>query len=200
MFRSVSFKKELYLAVMSSNQVLSAKTERQLAMRLSELKEFFTNKHLERILPKSSNLLTDDIDYISYKFTYIFALMGIEQKEMMLSAVFSHPIKHIRERHLFLQRSGLYDKPNKKGLTKIENPRLYNIMDNSVKEYLRLCGRDLFSVSNYETFCEYLKLENYESELLGLRIGKHMQDQILESMQIQRSEDYMLRKEEFQKY
>ena len=122
MFRSVSFKKELYLAVMSSNQVLSAKTERQLAMRLSELKEFFTNKHLERILLKSSNLLTDDIDYISYKFTYIFALMGIEQKEMMLSAVFSHPIKHIRERHLFLLRSGLYDKPNKKGLTKIENP------------------------------------------------------------------------------
>ena len=200
MCRSLSLKKEVYLAIISKNKLLSSIAERQLANRLEELKGFFNKDHLERILLKSASLLTDDLDSISYKFTYIFALMGIEQKEMMLSAVFSYPINHIRERHLFLLRTAFYDKPNKKGLTKIENPRLYNIMDSNLKVYLRLCAKDLFTERNYETFCEYLKLENFDDELLGLRIGKKMQDQVIESIKIQKREDYMFKKEEFKRY
>ena len=200
MLRSVSFKKEVYLSVISQNKLLLNTTERQLVNRLGELKDFFNKQHLERILLNSSQILTDDIDSIRYKFTYIFALMGIEQKEMMLSSVFSYSISFIRERHLFLLRAAFFDKPNKKGLTKIENPRLYNIIDSNLKDYLRICTKDTFTVSNYETFCEYLKLQNFDDELLGLRIGKQMQDQIIESIKIQKDDDFKQRKEEFQKY
>lgn len=200
MLRSVSFKKEVYLSVISQNKLLLNTTERQLVNRLGELKDFFNKQHLERILLNSSQILTDDIDSIRYKFTYIFALMGIEQKEMMLSSVFSYSISFIRERHLFLLRAAFFDKPNKKGLTKIENPRLYNIIDRNLKDYLRICTKDTFTVSNYETFCEYLKLQNFDDELLGLRIGKQMQDQIIESIKIQKDDDFKQRKEEFQKY
>ena len=200
MLRSISFKKEVYLSVISQNKLLLNTTERQLVNRLGELKDFFNKQHLERILLNSSQILTDDIDSIRYKFTYIFALMGIEQKEMMLSSVFSYSISFIRERHLFLLRAAFFDKPNKKGLTKIENPRLYNIIDSNLKDYLRICTKDTFTVSNYETFCEYLKLQNFDDELLGLRIGKQMQDQIIESIKIQKDDDFKQRKEEFQKY
>jgi hypothetical protein len=200
MLRSVSFKKEVYLSVISQNKLLLNTTEPQLVKRLDELKGFFNKQHLERILLKSSQILTEDIDSIRYKFTYLFALMGIEQKEMMLSSVFSYSINFIRERHLFLLRTAFFDKPNKKGLTKIENPRLYNIIDSNLNDYLRICTKDMFTVSNYETFCEYLKQQNFDDELLGLRIGKQMQDQIIESIKIQKNDDFKLRKEEFQKY
>ena len=199
LFRNLSFKKEVYIAVISRNPMLSVLTEKQIKSRLTELKNFFTNKHLERILLNSSNLLTDDFDLIHYKFTYLFALMGVNQNEIILSRVFTYPIWHIRQRHLFLCRSGLYDRPNKKGLTKCENPKLYHIMDSCLKDYLRICTKDLFSIQQYETFYDCIKLENFDEELLGLRIGRNMQEKVLKSMKIQRREDYLKKSEIFEK-
>ena len=189
MYRSLSLQKEVYLALMSKNALLAQANRQQLAARHRELQDFFTNKYLDRILVRSPRLLTDDFHYIKYKFIYMFSLMGVEQKDMCQSQAFDFSIGHIRERHLFLLRSSFYDKPNKKGLTKFENPRLYQMMDTSLPNYLRICARDAFTVHDYETFCEYLKQENFETELLGLKIGKSMQDELLKTIQEQRKYD-----------
>ena len=111
---------------------------------------------------------------------------------MYQSQAFDISIEHIREKHSFLLRSAFNDKPNKKGMTKFENPRLYQMMDTTLPNYLKICTRDAFTVQDYETFCEYLKQVNFETELLDLKIGKSVQDELLKSIKEQRKYDKRL--------
>ena len=93
---------------------------------------------------------------------------------MCKSQVFDRSIDFMRERHLFLERSGFYDKPNKKGITKIENPKLAKIMDTGLKMFLRECSNNVFIEEDYKTFCEYLAEENFDDELLGNMKKSHV--------------------------
>jgi hypothetical protein len=190
MFRNVSLKKEIFLATVMANPMLLQVKEDKLSVRLKELKRMFTNNHLDKLLVKSSRLLTDDLNYIIYKFSYVFAVMSIPQEDMCASQLFNHSMSHIRERHLFLLRSGFYDRPNKKGISKVVNPKLYQMVDTDLGTYLDVCTRRVFNKQDYETFCEYLKEENFENELLGYRIGKALQDEIVNSIRDTRNERY----------
>ncbi len=118
--------------------------------------------------------------------------MKIEQKEMSKSCVFDRSIDFIRDRHLFLERSGFYDKPNKKGITKIENPKLTKIMDTGVKMFLRECTGGMFEEQDFETFRRYLSEENFDDELLGNNIGNLLEKQIIQTMRQTRYENSFL--------
>jgi hypothetical protein len=185
LFRSTSyFKPELFPVVFSSDKCLLKYDQKKLLLRLNDLKEFFTKKQLNQIMLKTPSILSNNLDLIRYKFTYVYILMGIQQDEMILTRMFDHSIEHIRERHLFLERSSFYVRPNKKGISKIENPRLYNILDSNLKQYLKLCAKSSFDEIDYHTFCEYLKEENFDNELLGNRICKSFREQIIQNIKI----------------
>lgn len=183
-FRSLSMKPEVFSHLISLNQsfIYTNNLKAKLENRLLDLKDFFTKKQVEFALIKSPYILIDNLDNFRYKFTYIYVLMGIKQDEMCHSGVFNYSIDYIRERHLFLSRSGFYDKPNKKNLTKVENPLLRIIMDSEINEYLRICTKSKFNKTDYDTFCEYLKEEDFDSELLGYHIGRSLQNQIVKSI------------------
>ncbi len=173
LFRSTGyFKSELFPLVFSSDKCLINYDQKRLLLRINDLKEFFNKKQLNQIMLKTPSILSSDLDLIRYKFTYVYILMGIQQEEIVLTSLFDHSMEHIRQRHLFLERSLFYDKPNKKGISRIENPRLYHILDINLKQYLRICTKDSFGEIDYHTFCEYLKEENFDNELLGNRICK----------------------------
>jgi hypothetical protein len=182
MFRELTFPSEIYLEIISKNPLLLFIDKRTLKIRLNDLKSFFTKKHIDKLIVRSPNLLTDNFDNFHYKFTYVFTLMGIEQNEMCKSNVFNYSIDYLRQRHLFLYRSGFYIKPNKKNITHIDNPKIYLIFDTDLKEYLRICTHNLFSVKDYETFCNYLKKEKFDDELLGNRIGSILEKQIIKNI------------------
>lgn len=179
-FRECSLNNQIFLTLLSKNPKTIDLDKKYLNQRLYELKNFFHRKQLEQILIRTPDLLTANMDLFEYKFTYIFALMGIDQKEMSSSSVFSYSLEHIRQRHLFLERSCLYEKPNKK--LQDNNPKLSFIMDLNIKQYLKICTNDIFTVDDYDIFCDYLNQENFDTELLGLRIGKYLRNQIIESI------------------
>ena len=114
-----------------------------------------------------------------YKFTYIFQLMRISQDEMCRSGAFNWPLEHVRARHLFLERSAFYDRPNKRAIAKIANPKLRHIVDLPLRAYLRACTGDVLRPDDYDTFCDYLRRENLDGELLGHRIGHALEKQII---------------------
>lgn len=118
--------------------------------------------------------------------------MKIGQDEMCKSYVFNKSLDHIRQRHLFLERSGFYDKPNKKGITKIVNPKLQHIMDLPLKAYLSVCTGDVFREVEFETFCEYLRLENFDDELLGNNIGNTLEKQIISTIRQEKYDNSLL--------
>lgn len=187
-FRECSLNNQIFSTLMSKNPKTIEIDKKYLNQRLYEFKSFFHRKQLEQILIRSPDLLTADMDLFTYKFTYIFALMGIDQKEMSSSSVFSYSLEHIRQRHLFLERSCLYEKPNKK--LQNNNPKLSFIMDLNIKQYLKACTNDIFTVEDFDTFCDYLTKENFETELLGLRIGRYLRNQILESISYPKKTDF----------
>ncbi|CAF0709198.1 unnamed protein product [Brachionus calyciflorus] len=189
LFRELSLSNDIYASSLSRNPSIIEIDKKFLQVRLDEFKEFFTKKNLDRLLVRTPELLTGNFDLFRYKFTYCFALMGIEQDEMSSSNYFSHQIEHIRARHLFLNRSGFFDSPYKKGHSKLINSKLSHIVDTNLKEYLRLCTNNLFEVDDFNVFCDYLKKENFDNELLGLRIGKLLRNQILDSIKYQKKLD-----------
>jgi hypothetical protein len=160
--------------------------KRDISIRLDDLKEFFTNKQLDQVLVNSSSLLSDNLVNIRYKFSYVYTLMGIKQDEMCRTFLFNHPIEHIRERHLFLERSLFYDKPNKKGMSKVLNPTLNHIVDSNLKEFLRICTKNTFNELDYYTFCEYLKRESFENELLAQYIAKSLKREIINNVYMEK--------------
>ena len=70
-------------------------------------------------------------------------------------------------------------RPNKKGETKIKNPSFKNIFDTKIQNYLRITTNDQFTTDEYDTFCNYLKEENFDDELLGYNIEDGMKKEII---------------------
>jgi hypothetical protein len=190
MFRELAFTSEIYLEVISRNPKLISIEKRTLEVRLNDFKLFFTNKQLDRLLVRTPDLLTCNFDSFDYKFNYLFTLMGSSQDEQSRTNVYNHSIEHIRSRHLFLKRSGFFDKPNKKGISKVKNPKLKEIMDTNLNEYLRVCTNNLFDSKQFETFCDYLREEDLEDELLGNRIGRKLQKKIIQNVKQSQYENY----------
>lgn len=193
-FRTLNFlNPDLFPVLFAAEKCVLEQDKEQLKTRVNDLKEFFSKKQLNKIIVNTPCLLSGDLDSIRYKYTYVYIIMGIvDQDEMVLTRMFNYPIEHIRQRHLFLERAALYDRPNKKGQTKIENPRLYHILDLQLKEYLKICTKNVFDSDDYDTFCSYLKEEDFENEMLGNKICRSFRNQIIDTIQISKREKRQL--------
>jgi hypothetical protein len=183
LLRKISFlNADLFPILFSNDNSLLNMNEKQLSTRIDILKNFFTKNQLNKILVKCPMLLSYNLDGIRYKYYYVYIKMGIDQEEMSLTGLFNHSMDHIRQRHLFLERSGFYKLNNCN--TNVINPRLYSILDSNIKEYLRVCTKDEFIQDDYNTFCDYLKEENFESEMLGHRLCKSFRNLIINNIEI----------------
>lgn len=189
MFRDLSFTSDVYIELITRNPKLISIEQRSIETRLNEFKLFFTNKQVDRLLVRTPDLLTCNFDSFDYKFNYLFTLMGASQDEQSRTNVYCHSLEHIRCRHLFLVRAGFFDKPNKKGISKVTNPKLKEIMDTNLKEYLRICTNSLFDSKQFDTFCDYLSRENVEDELLGNRVGRSLQNKIISNVKQSKYEE-----------
>lgn len=62
MFRELKFTSKVYLEMMSKNPLLMDIEKKTLICRLHDLKHFFTNEHINKLLPISPSLLTNNFD------------------------------------------------------------------------------------------------------------------------------------------
>jgi hypothetical protein len=180
--RNLRIPSETHYYIIARNPAFMNLDQIELHNMVDNLNVFFSQKQITRLLTKNSSLLTGNFEVFRYKFYYVFFLMGIKQPEMVSTFLFQHRIEHIRERHLFLSRSGLFDKPNKRNETKIKNPFLIDIIDTKLDTYLENCCNKVFTAGDYHTFCAYLKDENFDDELLGYNVGKGMEKNILDAI------------------
>lgn len=182
-FSQLKLKPPTKIYLISRNKEIFNINDETLKHNLNQLKNYFTSAQLESILTKSPTLLTiNDFYAFQYKFSYLYCIMGINQKQMHTTFVFNHSIDHIRQRHLFLSRAGLYDKPNKKHETKVKNPLLADIVDTTDEKYLKNACKDLFTIDDYNTFCDYLKYEDFEDELLGYNTDNVIKETVLKEL------------------
>jgi hypothetical protein len=188
MIQKLNISSDLHFHLIARNPQIMTIPANSLLSQFQRLKDFFSSKNLNSLLVKSPTILTNNMDSIKYKFSYLYFIMGIKQNEMCATFVFNHSIDRLRERHLFLERAGLFDKPNKKGITKVNNPFLIDIIDTNVDAFLRKAARDLFTIEDYQSFCDYLKEEDFTDELLGFNTGRGMRDTILNEIRMDKHE------------
>jgi len=100
-----------------------------LSTRKDELKALFRRGEVEKLAYDLPLILTCDWDHLMEKVVYVSHTMGLDQGHILKTDLLGHDILHIKTRHVFLHRAGLYAKPDRHGVTQIDNPNLDDIMD-----------------------------------------------------------------------
>ncbi|KAK0131018.1 Transcription termination factor 4, mitochondrial [Merluccius polli] len=134
----------------------------------------FTVQQVAEIIRDSPAVVLEDLGQLEYKFQYVFFRMGVKQAEMVKSKLFRFPLEEVRCRHCFLERRGLYQTPDKKGQTLIENPKLSQILHTDRETYLVDIARG--TAEEYDTFGKMMAREWQEEERRERDIGADSDD------------------------
>ncbi|XP_025065087.1 transcription termination factor 4, mitochondrial [Alligator sinensis] len=131
-------------------------------VRLFKEKCLFTMDQVMEILRSCPNVLLKEPSDLEYKFQYAFFRMGVKHKDVVKSGFFRAPFTVIRSRHVFLERRGLYQTPDKKGQTQVINAKLKEIIWLSDKDFLAQLA--CASLEEYDVFKKLLAREEEEEE------------------------------------
>lgn len=122
----------------------------------------FTAQHITDILHRCPAVLQEDPSELEYKFQYAYFRMGLTHLDIVRTDFLQYSITKIKQRHIYLERLGRYQTPDKKGQTQISNPSLKNILRVSEAEFLARTACS--SVEEFEVFKKLLDQEEEESE------------------------------------
>lgn len=149
-FRNLGFTSSDILQVIERCPEIIAFPMKNMNARIKELEALFKTEDVRELVKKSPTVLFDGMSVIKAKFHYVFDVMGITQRQMMNSRLFSYTLKHIQRRHIFLVRSGFYKERKKKGEIN-PNPFLSDIIDIPDEHFVRKYGK--MSLLDYRAFC-----------------------------------------------
>ncbi|XP_033885390.3 transcription termination factor 4, mitochondrial-like [Acipenser ruthenus] len=121
----------------------------------------FTGQQVTEILRSAPATLLEENRQLQYKFQYAYFRMGIQHTDMVKSGLFRVPLEEIRARHVFLERLGVYETPDKKGQTRIINPKLKDFLGAS-EDFLTKVARA--SPDEFEVFRKLLTRELEEEK------------------------------------
>ncbi|KAK7461165.1 hypothetical protein BaRGS_00038785 [Batillaria attramentaria] len=131
-------------------------TKKAISQRIGALRQLFTTADVVTLILNYPQLLTGDWSDIQAKFDYVFNEMKVTQKQMVFAALFRHSLQHIKHRHAFLVRAGLFDMSKRREGEKSPNARLDQIIDSPDDAFCRKFG---FRVEEYRAFCKLFDKE-----------------------------------------
>ncbi|XP_019618142.1 PREDICTED: transcription termination factor 4, mitochondrial-like [Branchiostoma belcheri] len=117
----------------------------------------FKSAQVQTILTTTPVVLLASPEHAELLFQYAFFAMGATREDMVRAFLFRHTWEHIRSRHMFLERRGMYQPPDKKGKTKDPNPPLRDILATTTKDFLTQVA--FASYEEYATFEALLEQE-----------------------------------------
>lgn len=82
--------------------------------------------------------------------------------DIVKTDLLQYPVTKIKQRHVFLERLGRYQTPDKRGQTQVPNPLLRDILRVSEAEFLARTA--VSSAEEFEVFKKLLAREEEESE------------------------------------
>lgn len=123
--------------VVLKNPELLYRNLRSVQLNYRKLCEVFTKSNVFNLILSTPNVLTDEWETTQAKINYVHGEMGVVASAILDSSLFKHSLDHIIIRHEFLQRAGLYCKPDKHGVSKTENASLKNITNTNDKAFAK---------------------------------------------------------------
>ncbi|KAM7339738.1 hypothetical protein ACRRTK_000353 [Alexandromys fortis] len=131
-------------------------------VRVLKEKCMFTAQQITELLHRCPGVLQADPSELEYKFQYAYFRMGLKHLDIVKNDFLQYSITKIKQRHMYLERLGRYQTPDKKGQTQIPNPLLKDILRVSEAEFLARTARS--SAKEFEVFKKLLDREEEESE------------------------------------
>ncbi|XP_051847668.1 transcription termination factor 4, mitochondrial isoform X2 [Antechinus flavipes] len=122
----------------------------------------FSGQQVAEIVGSCPRVLQEEPMALEYKFQYAYFRMGIKQRDLVKTKYFQYSMTKIKQRHIFLERLGLYQTPDKKGQTQICNPSVNSILRVSEAEFLAKTAHS--SSEEFEIFKKLLAREELEEE------------------------------------
>ncbi|XP_070534910.1 transcription termination factor 4, mitochondrial-like [Ptychodera flava] len=118
-----------------------------------------TSEHIRQIIMTCPTIVHEHPDKIHVKFHYVYFTKNLTNlDEIVRARLFRHNVYHVRKRILFLERIGLFEIPDKKGNTKIENPSLKAMID--IPDHRFAKGVAKTTLEQYQMFSETLRQED----------------------------------------
>ncbi|KAM6178479.1 transcription termination factor 4, mitochondrial [Rhynchocyon petersi] len=119
----------------------------------------FTVQQVTEVLHRCPYVLREDPADLEYKFQYAYFRMGIKHSDVVRTEFLQYSVTKIKQRHIYLERLGRYQTPDKKDQTQISNPLLKDIFRVSEADFL---AKTAFSSA--EEFNVFKKLLAREEE------------------------------------
>ncbi|XP_006875292.1 PREDICTED: mTERF domain-containing protein 2 [Chrysochloris asiatica] len=139
--------------------------ELDVIIRVLGEKCLFTVQQVTEVLSRCPYILLGDPDELEYKFQYAYFRMGIKHSDVVRTDFLQYSLTKIKQRHMYLERLGRYQTPDKKGQTQLPNPFLKDIFRVSEAEFLAKTARS--SVEEFEVFKKLLAREEEEAPHSG---------------------------------
>lgn len=151
-YRQMRVGKMNILTLVMKHPVLLFTEPSQVRGRLESLTALFPPTTLKSLVQNNPNVLTDGWEDIMAKIMYIHKEMGLEQPHIASTMCLTHSLLHIKTRHLFLFRAGIYKTPNllRDKQSPSRNHSLRNIMDTSDKHFANRIAQ--LTVLEYNAF------------------------------------------------
>ncbi|XP_059249890.1 transcription termination factor 4, mitochondrial [Mustela nigripes] len=132
----------------------------------------FTVQQVTKILHRCPYVLREDPGELEYKFQYAYFRMGVKHSDMVRTDFLQYSITKIKQRHVFLERLGRYQTPDKKGQTQIPNPLLKDILRVSEAEFLARTACS--STEEFEVFKKLFAREEEEGSKSHMPYSKSL--------------------------
>lgn len=152
--------KQSILEIAQRNPQLYMCPPRAIRRQIGMLSALFPPAELKNLIKNNPNILTEDWNTVSEKIMYIHEVMGLEQPHIAASESLQKSLLHLKTRHQFLYRAGLYITPNllRDKRSDKKNANLSLIMDTSNKYFTNKIAR--LTDYEYDVFCNIMKEEH----------------------------------------
>ncbi|XP_046344438.2 uncharacterized protein LOC124125205 isoform X3 [Haliotis rufescens] len=127
--------------------------------RVTLMKQYFKKDDVLWILRQTPDVLLDNWDDILGKFNYVFSEMKVSQRQMVTAGLFSYSLEHVRNRHVFLLRTGFFTEDKH---LRSNNPILKDIIATSDNQFAKQFGG--MHEAEYKTFCRLQANSEMEKE------------------------------------
>ncbi|ESO93878.1 hypothetical protein LOTGIDRAFT_228626 [Lottia gigantea] len=156
--RKIGLSNEEILNLFLKNQDIIHVSVKELNTRFNELKKLFSSEHSLRLMKTMPLIITESITDIKEKFMYVHYSMGMSQHHMISASLFRHSLKHVKKRHTFLERAGLFQKPRKKDSKTSTNTLLKDIINTTDAKFVQIYSKTM-TAEDYSTFCKLVEKE-----------------------------------------
>jgi hypothetical protein len=176
-WRSMGYTEKATIAMFQYYPQLIDQDSYEARCRFAFLSSYFSRTETMFTILNCVNVLYDHEDILRKKLDYLIKSVCHTTKAIVQSVTLSYPFKHIRLRHEFLIRAGLFQKDNYYAAHKMQymmHPRIprnkyffpKDVVCTSDKDYLRICTDNMLTLNELAAFEELYEKEVEREKLL----------------------------------